>query len=149
MPFAIGVEHLKFSVNLGTLLRSAWNFGAAYVFTVGRRYDRQHGDTVKAYRHIPIFHYADWADYRVHAPFAWVPVAVEIMPTAEPLETYQHPAQAVYLLGPEDGRISDEALQAARDVVKIPSRLCLNVATAGAVVMYDRIAKQLQKKVVP
>jgi|SRR5689334_3290885 len=146
MPFAIGVEHVKSGVNVGTLLRSAWNFGAAFVFTVGQRYYRQNADTVKAYRQIPLFHFADWDDYRAHAPFAWTPVAVEIMPTAEPLETYQHPKCASYLLGPEDGRISQTALAHARDVIKIPSRLCLNVSTAGAVVMYDRLAKQLREK---
>lgn len=44
-----------------------------------------------------------------------------------------NPRRAVYLLGPEDGSISF--------LVQIPSTYCLNVATAGAVVMYDRAAK--------
>lgn len=43
--------HAKKEVNLGTLMRSAFNFGAAYVFTVGRRYSEQASDTVRAVRH--------------------------------------------------------------------------------------------------
>lgn len=39
--FGIGVYHPKHEINIGTLIRSAYIFGANYVFTVGRRYKRQ------------------------------------------------------------------------------------------------------------
>src|SRR3990167_1880379 len=146
MAFAIGIEHVKHSVNLGTLLRSAWNLGAAMVFTVGRRYDRQHGDTVSAYRHIPLLHFVSWQDYRDHAPFDWQPIGVEIAPYSIPLERFVHPKCAVYLLGPEDGSLSAEAMGLCKAIVTIPSRLCLNVSTAGAIVMYDRLQKKLLAK---
>lgn len=143
------VEHPKREVNIGTLVRSAFNFGAAAVATVGRRYEKQAGDTGKFYRHMPIFHYRDWDQYAEHAPFAWEPIAVELVPTAIPLLRCIHPKSAVYLLGREDGSLSERALLMARLHVYIPSLYCLNVAVAGSIVMYDRIAKHGREAVVP
>lgn len=141
MSFAIGVEYPKHEVNVGTLWRSAFVLGAALIFTVGRRYERQASDTTKAPRHIPLLHFEDWDDYRRRAPFAWEPVAIEIVEGARPLPTFTHPRQAVYLLGPEDGSLSEHASALARHHVIIPGRFCLNVAVAGSIVMYDRLAK--------
>ena len=42
------------------------------------------------------------------------------------------------VLGPERGSLSEEMLARCDHVVKIPTRFCINVAMAGAVVMYDR-----------
>ena len=144
MSFAIGVDHPKHEVNIGTLWRSAYAMGAAMIFTVGRRYEprQQHGDTVKAHRHIPLLHFATWDDYRAHAPFGWVPVGVEIGREATPLPEYKHPDRAVYILGAEDGGLTNVAAALCRDLVVIPSRYCLNVAVAGSIVMYDRAAKK-------
>jgi len=143
--FAIGIDHPKRELNVGTLLRSAFNFGAALVFTVGRRYEPQHGDTVKAWRQLPVMHFQTWDDYRMSAPRAWVPVGVEIGREAVDLRTYRHPPCAVYILGAEDGGLTNEAAALCHDLVVIPSTLCLNVAVAGAVVMYDRLAKKTRK----
>jgi tRNA (guanosine-2'-O-)-methyltransferase len=143
VSFAIGIEHPKRGVNVGTLLRSAFNLGAALVFTVGQRYDHQGGDTVKAWRHIPVMHFATWAEYRVHAPFGWTPVGIEIGRAAVDLRDYHHPREAVYILGAEDHGLTNEAAALCKDLVVIPSRLCLNVAVAGSIVMYDRLAKTL------
>lgn len=139
--FGIGVEHAKSGVNIGTLLRSAVNFGAAFVFTVGRRYRKQASDTVQATGRIPVFHYRTWDAYREAAPFGWIPIAVELADGAGCLTRFVHPKQCVYLLGPEDGSIDKEALAMCKYVVKIPSNGCLNLAVAGSIVMYDRIAK--------
>lgn len=144
MAFAIGVDHPKHEVNIGTLWRSAYNLGAAMIFTVGRRYEprKQHGDTVKAYRHLPLLHFQTWDDYKAHAPFAWTPVGIEIGGGATSLLDYQHPAAAVYILGAEDHGLTNTAMTLCRDLVVIPSRHCLNVAVAGSIVMYDRAAKK-------
>lgn len=36
--FGIGIYHTKNVLNVGTLWRSAHNFGASFIFTVGMRY---------------------------------------------------------------------------------------------------------------
>jgi tRNA (guanosine-2'-O-)-methyltransferase len=138
--YGVIVERSKTPANLGTLLRTADNLGAAFVATVARRYDREASDCGQAFRRLPIFHFATWAEARDKLPFAWEPVAVELVEGAVPLPEFVHPRSAVYLLGPEDGSLSAEALRGARKTV-IPSKRCINVAQAGAIVMYDRVAK--------
>lgn len=139
--FAIGIERPKTPANVGTLWRSAYNLGAAMVFTVGYRAPVQVTDTVKAPRHIPLIHYPDVATFLGMIPEGWTPVGVELTADAKPLPRFHHPQNAVYVLGPEDGSLSP-ALQARLPwVVSIPSRLCLNVAVAGSIVLYDRLVK--------
>lgn len=142
MPFAIGIENVKSGVNVGSLLRSAYNFGASLVFTVGRRYSAEITDTPQAWRHIPVLSFDSWEQYRQHAVRDWTPVAIELMPNADNLRTFVHPDRAVYFLGPEDGRVSNVALRMCKHVVQIPTVSCINVATAGAIVMYDRAVKE-------
>ncbi len=55
------------------------------------------------------------------------------------LPSFRHPLQAAYVLGPERGSLSDELLARCDFTVKIPTSFCVNVAMAGAIVMYDRI----------
>jgi tRNA C32,U32 (ribose-2'-O)-methylase TrmJ len=42
------------------------------------------------------------------------------------------------VLGPERGSLSPELLTRCDHVVKIPTKFCLNVSVAGAILMYDR-----------
>ena len=42
--FEIGIYQPKYEENIGTLMRSAYQLGAAGVFTVGKRYRKQVGD---------------------------------------------------------------------------------------------------------
>jgi tRNA G18 (ribose-2'-O)-methylase SpoU len=148
VSFAIGVDHPKREVNIGTLWRSAHAFGAAMVFTVGRRYDqRKHrGDTVQAWRHIPLLHFATWTDYRDHAPYAWVPIGIEIGRAAEPLPRFVHPRSAIYILGADDHGLTNEAAALCKALIVIPARYCLNVAVAGSIVMYDRATKAQDRR---
>ena len=139
--FGIGVERSKTEANVGTLWRSAFALGAAFIFTIGRRYPKQATDTTQSWRHIPLLEYPDLADFLAHRPMDSQLVGVELCEQADALETFQHPQRAIYLLGPEDGSLSSAALGACQYVVQFESRYCLNVAAAGTVVMYDRQTK--------
>ena len=55
------------------------------------------------------------------------------------LPSFRHPLRAAYVLGPGKGSLSPELLERCQYVVKIPTRFCVNVAMAGAIVMYDRV----------
>ena len=66
-------------------------------------------------------------------------VGVEILDDAAELPSFPHPVQAAYVLGPERGRLSPELVARCRHLVRIPAAFSLNVATAGAIVMYDRL----------
>lgn len=140
--FGIGIVGSKTPLNVGTLWRSAGNMGAAFIFTVGRRYPRQGSDTIKAWKHIPLFELDSLDDLRLLAPSDCVPVGIEQAVGARRLPGYTHPERAIYLLGAEDTGLTGAAMQWCRDLVEIPSSRCLNVAVAGSIVMYDRAAKQ-------
>lgn len=149
--FAVGVWHPKTAVNVGSLWRNAHLFGAAFVFTVGRRYRMQAADTPKTPLSTPLFHYEDVEDLLDHLPWSAPLVGVELDPRAEPLPTYRHRERSVYLLGAEDHGLPVDVLDACHDVVQIPSMLpqSMNVAVAGSLVLYDRHVKASARTEVP
>ena len=138
--FAIGVERISKPMNLGNLLRSAHAFGASFFFTVEPAFDAKAvrvSDTSDAAKHLPLYTYASVEELTL--PRGCQLVGVELTDDAVELPSFRHPACAAYVLGPERGSLSPE-LTARRDfVVKIPTRFCVNVGIAGAVVMYDRL----------
>lgn len=140
--FGIGIERSKYEVNVGTLWRSAYSFGADFIFTIGKRYPHQWSDTTRAWRHIPYLEYTNVADFINHVPFSCPVVGVELDEKARPLESFVHPTRAIYLLGPEDGSLSKKALEACHYLVQFDSKHCVNVAVAGSIVMYDRQQKR-------
>ena len=66
-------------------------------------------------------------------------VGIELLESAVDLPVFHHPLNAAYVLGPELGSLSPGMLERCADVVKIPTHFSLNVATTGAIVMYDRM----------
>jgi tRNA(Leu) C34 or U34 (ribose-2'-O)-methylase TrmL len=72
-----------------------------------------------------------------------VPVAVELRRNAEPLISFEHPEQAVYVFGPEDGSLDRAVLGLCHRFVVIPTRHCTNLAAAVYTVLYDRHAKRV------
>eukprot|EP00966_Prymnesium_polylepis_P192241 4455558-Prymnesium_polylepis.1 len=57
---AIGIVGAKNAQNVGTLWRSAFQLGAAFIFTVGTRYRSQTTDTLKTHWRMPLFELPDW-----------------------------------------------------------------------------------------
>ena len=138
--FGIGVYHPKTTENIGTLWRSAHNFGADFIFTIGERYKKQPSDTTKAERHIPLFNYSDWDDFMSALPKESDLVFVEQADGAVDLNSFSHPERAIYVLGAEDEGVPIELMRGHRKV-QIDTPMCLNVAVAGSIVMYSRNQK--------
>lgn len=138
--WGVGIFHGKRQENLGGLFRSAQAFGASFMYTIGTKYIHQSTDTCNATKNIPYFHYENLEDYRKHSPKDCQLVVVELDPKAHCLNKFIHPQRASYLLGSESGNLPKELLE-QNIVVQIPSKICLNVATAGSIVMYSRISK--------
>lgn len=143
--FGIGVYGSKTVSNVGTLWRSAYAMGASYIFTIGRRWPQQASDTVKAWRHVPYLEFSDMDDFIDHLPLANIPIAVEFGVDARPLPNFTHPERAAYILGAEDTGIPAAALSRCAHTVYIPTSVCLNVAVAGSIIMYDRRLKEGQR----
>jgi tRNA G18 (ribose-2'-O)-methylase SpoU len=139
---AIGIEHGKNVLNVGSLWRSADLLGAAFMFTIGRRYRRQASDTMKSWRSIPLFNFESLADLYAHLPYDTQLVGVELDGRARPLAGFLHPERAVYLLGSEDNGLGHDTLVRCGHIVQLPGRQSMNVSCAGSIVLYDRLAKQ-------
>ena len=140
--FAIGAERLSKSLNLGNLMRSAHAFGAAFTFTVGATYHALEAaaDTSKGGGRLPHYNWKSVGEMML--PERCQLVGIELLDDAIDLPVFRHPLRAAYVLGPELGSLSPEMLARCDATVKIPTRFCVNVAMAGAIVMYDRY-KQL------
>jgi tRNA G18 (ribose-2'-O)-methylase SpoU len=136
--FAIGAERMSKALNLGNLMRSAHGFGASFTFTVGATYQalEARADTSKGRWHIPHYNWASLEDMAL--PQGCKLVGVELLDAAIDLPSFRHPLRAAYVLGPEQGSLSPELLARCNYVVRIPTSFCVNVAMAGAIVMYDR-----------
>ena len=137
--FAVGVEGISKAFNLGNLLRSAHAFGASFVFTIGadERALAMHTDTSKSWTHLPLYHWRNLAELKL--PKGCSLVGVEILEEAHDLPSFPHPLRAAYVLGPERGALTPELAARCRHLVRIPAAFSLNLATAGAIVMYDRL----------
>ena len=144
--FGIGIYHGKTEANIGTLWRSAAILGADFIFTIGRRYKRQSSDTMKAWRHIPLYNFESYDDFFKHIPYDCKVIAVELDDNSVPLEGYDHPERCVYLLGAEDHGLPRNVLDKCYQTVQLIGDYCMNVATAGSIIMYDRAAKAMKLK---
>ncbi len=138
--FAIGVEGISKAMNVGSLFRTAHAFGASFIFTVAAVYARGEGgrsDTSDAPGHVPFYSFPDVGSLAL--PKDCSLIGVELTDDAAELPSFRHPPQAAYVMGPERGSLSPELTDKCEFVVRIPTRFCVNVGIAGAIVMYDRL----------
>ena len=136
--FGIGVEGISKSMNVGNLIRSAHAFGASFVFTIDAhpKAGRAPSDTSKTYTQLPFYQWPSITEMEL--PIDCQLVGVELLDEAIDLPSFRHPLRAAYVFGPERGSLSPEMLSLCTQTVKIPTSFCINVATAGSIIMYDR-----------
>jgi tRNA G18 (ribose-2'-O)-methylase SpoU len=140
--FAIGIERHKTPVNLGTLWRTAQVYGAAFVFTVGKRYDRRRdagvADVNQAYRTMPVMHFPDAPALLESLPLDCPLIGIELDDRAHCISEHVHLARSCYVLGAEDHGLTLDMRKRCHALVQLPGRFSQNVAVAGAIVMHDR-----------
>ena len=139
--FGIGCLNMKTSMNYGSLFRTAQILGADFIFLIGSRFKPQATDTMKSFRHIPLFEYKTFKDFNDHRPYNCPLIGIELTDNAIPIGEYKHPRQACYLLGAEDNGLTKEAISHCQEIIILPGERSLNVAVAGSIVLYDRINK--------
>ncbi len=138
--FGLGAEGVSKSANMGALLRTGHAFGASFCFTVAAGWDARASraaDTADTPAQVPLWRFADPAALAL--PQGCVLVGVELLDEAADLPSFRHPLNAAYVLGPERSGLSAAMLARCRHVVRIPTRFALNLAVAGALVLYDRL----------
>jgi tRNA G18 (ribose-2'-O)-methylase SpoU len=137
--FAIGAEGISKPLNVGNLVRSAHAFGASFVFLIDpvARLDEMASDTSAARAQMPVYQVPRVEDLRL--PAGCRLVGVELTDDAIELPSFRHPLSAAYVLGPERGSLSPALQARCVHIVRIPTRFCINVGVAGAILMYDRL----------
>lgn len=138
--FGIGAEGISKTVNLGNLARTANAFGASFVFLVdpdARLRDALATDTSGTSGQLPLYQYRSVEELTL--PRGCELIGVELADGAVDLPSFRHPSRAAYVFGPERSSLSPAMQARCRHLVRIPTRFCINLAVAGAIVMYDRL----------
>ncbi|WP_409439396.1 RNA methyltransferase [Psychromonas sp. GE-S-Ul-11] len=140
----IALTNPKSSSNVGGAMRAAGCYDAQKVVYSGDRFNRAvrlAADTQKVHEIVPLVHYEELLD-------ALEPgmklICVDLIEGAIPLPNFEHPKNAMYLFGPEDGTIKQKVINKADAVVYVPTIGCMNLAASVNVVMYDKLAKSQQ-----
>lgn len=143
---SIGLINPKTPENVSSVMRAAGNFRVDSVFYTGERYPRAvrlNPDIPNMSRQvsqdIPLFGVSNILDNDVAGNLKII--CIEFAENALPLPGYQHPDDAFYIFGPEDGSISQDVIDRADAVVYVPTNGCMNLAATVNVVLYDRLSK--------
>lgn len=156
VPPAVILLNPRYGHNVGNAMRACSVFGLSQLWWTGDRVALDleqkvekkgrlpREERMKGWRSVKLFNH--------DRPFQFfenvVPVCLEITPGAEELTTFEHPENAVYVFGPEDGGVDHTIRRLCHRFITIPTDhdesgkpLCLNLAAAVNVVLYDRRAK--------
>lgn len=134
----------KYPHNVGAAIRGCACFGVDNLFWTGDRVTVDDGERIpreermKGYELVTQIQTERPLDYFS----ACTPVAVEVRQHSEPLTTFDHPDDAVYIFGPEDGFVPKSFMVLCHRFVHIPAHHCLNLAAAVNVILYDRRVKR-------
>lgn len=136
---AIGLDNPKCIYNLGGVMRAASCYNADLVIISGTRMQRTATDVTKHWLNSPVL---QTDNLHKLIPFDCVPIAVELLPSAQNLIHYKHPTRAFYIFGGEDNTLGTRITSWCRDIIYIPTSSCMNLAATVNVILYDRMAKQ-------
>lgn len=142
----------KFAVNVGNAIRAASCFGIENVFYTEDRFELDSLRRLPREERMKGYSEVQWGQVDAVRPVdevngyltdgAYTPVAVELVPGPQQLPYFEHPENALYVFGPEDGSLPQGIRTVCHSFVVIPSFHCLNLAAAVYVTLYDRTVKR-------
>ena len=143
---AIALNNPKYAANVGMAVRLAacWGFkqvwwsGDRVTLDVEQKQRLPREERMKGYEDVSMIQHDYFFD---QMPGCVEPVAIEVSESSQLLTNFEHPTNALYVFGPEDGSINKAYLRHCHYFVQIPSRHCLNLATAIATILWDRYYK--------
>jgi tRNA G18 (ribose-2'-O)-methylase SpoU len=144
--FHVAIENWQHDMNIGSIVRSANAFAADTVHIIGRRRWNKRGAMVTdRYQHV--MNHPDVASFVEWTRDAGLPiVAIDNMPGAVLIETFDFPERCVLLFGQEGPGLTDEALAASDVQVEISqfgSTRSLNASAAAAVAMHAWVTQHV------
>lgn len=148
VPPAVLLWNPKLPHNVGAALRACSCWGLEQLWWSGHRVtlDVAEGERLpreermKGYRNVEM----TIDDYPFDRFESCTPVAVELLPGSENIVEFQHPKDALYVFGPEDGSIPQVVRRHCHRFIFMPTHHCLNLAAAVNIVLYDRRVKAIR-----
>ena len=141
----IALTNPQSPTNVGAVMRAAGCYRVDSVIYTGVRFDRVkkfHTDTQQAGRKIPLSSVDSILGHLTESENDDIKiVCIDLIEGAVSLPDFTHPANALYVFGPEDGTVEQDVIDKADAVVYIPTVGCMNLAATVNVVLYDRLAK--------
>lgn len=139
----------QFPHNVGAAIRACSCFGVESLLWTGDRMNKTmaeaHLSRLPREERMKGYSNVDWVNAEkplYMLPAKITPVCVEICEHSECLTTFDHPEDAVYIFGPEDGSVSTMWKHLCHRFVHIPSNHCLNLSAAVNVILADRRMKR-------
>lgn len=156
---SIALNTPKYPHNVGAVLRAASCYGARSVAFDGNRVVERvleagrmpREERLRGYKNVGLYHTEDphlFLKKQMMEEYPGkivVPVAVEMRPNSECLFDFEHPENAVYVFGPEDGSIDPRVLSKCQRFVVIPTLHCTNLAAAVYTILFHRALQQYQQ----
>jgi tRNA(Leu) C34 or U34 (ribose-2'-O)-methylase TrmL len=143
---SLGLVNPKSPENVGAVLRAAANYGIDNVFYTGDRYPRaieRKARTVDMSRKVSMGVKITQKNCLLDDVAEEMKVVcVEFVLNAIPLPEYEHPENALYIFGPEDGSIDQTIIDKADDIIYVPTIGCMNLSASVIVLLYDRLLKE-------
>lgn len=140
--FGIGIYHPENKENLGSLWRSAYIMGASFIFTIGKsKFIKESSDVTHAWNKIPLYIHPHFDHFYSSIPYSTQLIGVEMHEKSIAVREFEHPQRAVYLLGCESSGLPSKIVDRCHQLVSLPGNFSLNVASAGSILIYDRINK--------
>ena len=145
---SIAIINPKYERNVASIIRAASCFDVKQLWITGKRLLFDHENQrerlpremrLSDYNDVEIIFYDRFID---RMPENAVPVAIEILPGSESLLHFEHPENAVYLFGPEDGSVTKPYRHLCHHFVHVPVKHCMNLASTVHIVLWDRFLKK-------
>lgn len=136
----------KFSSNVGTMARNAELFGFDKLYVSQPERTGGHigaTDTAKSFRRIGEFVWDEIGLISSMRDSGHKIIAIELENDATDVTTFDHPEDALYIIGSEDKGISRDILDIVDETIVIPAykQWSFNAADSATIIMYDRYAK--------
>ena len=159
---AVVLTQPKYPHNLAQAVRALSCFGVEQLWWNGERLLREisemgriprvermrgYQDVQILYHERPLEAYVNKKALLFEPTMRVVPVCVELVNGSQNLFYFEHPKNAVYVFGPEDGSVDKGTRLACHQFVHIPTKHCANLSAAVYMVLYDR-AKKLHEEMV-